>query len=138
MDVYLIVLRIVHVIARAFWIGAGLTASLFLQPTAREAGPAAGPFMTHLAQRKRLPDVMLAAAGLTILAGLLMYWQVSYGFDADWIGSSYGLTITIGALAGRRVDAWAAGRGDGAHGGRAVRVAGAMDRARRVIWMKRR
>jgi len=99
MDVYLIVLRIVHVIAGAFWVGAGLTASLFLQPTAREVGPAAGPFMTHLAQRKRLPDVMLAAAGLTILAGLLMYWQVSYGFDADWIGSSYGLTITIGALA---------------------------------------
>jgi uncharacterized membrane protein len=34
MDVYLIVLRIVHVIAGAFWVGAGLTASLFLQPTA--------------------------------------------------------------------------------------------------------
>lgn len=98
MDVYMVVLRIVHVLAGVFWVGAGVTTFFFVQPAAREMGPAAGPFMTHLAERKRLPEVMLGASGLTILAGLLMYWQVSDGFDADWIGSTYGLTITIGAL----------------------------------------
>jgi uncharacterized membrane protein len=98
-DVYMVVLRIVHILAGAFWVGSALTIFFFLQPAAREVGPAAGPLMTQLAQRKRLPDVTLAAAGLTILAGLLMYWRVSGGFDADWIGSEYGVTITIGAVA---------------------------------------
>ncbi|HEX6399011.1 MAG TPA: hypothetical protein VF108_00900 [Actinomycetota bacterium] len=98
MDLYMLVLRIVHILAGAFWVGSALTVFLFLQPAAREVGPAAGPFMTHLAQKKRLPDIVLGAAGLTILAGLLMYWRVSGGFDPDWIGSTYGLTITVGAV----------------------------------------
>jgi uncharacterized membrane protein len=98
MDVYMAVLRIVHILAGVFWVGSAITIFLFLQPTAREVGPAAGPFMTHLAQKKRLPDITLGAAGLTILAGLLMYWRVSGGLDGDWITSAYGLTITIGAL----------------------------------------
>lgn len=51
MDVYLIVLRIVHVIAGAFWVGAGLTASLFLQPTAREVWDRPPALHDHLAQR---------------------------------------------------------------------------------------
>ena len=98
MDAYMVVLRIVHILAGAFWVGSALLIFLFLQPAAREVGPAAGPLMTHLAQRKRLPDVTLGAAGLTILAGLLMYWRVSDGFDQDWIGSTYGVAITIGSL----------------------------------------
>lgn len=97
---YMVVLRIVHVVAGVFWVGAALVMFLFLQPAAREVGPAAGPLMTQLAQKKRLPDIMLGAAGFTILAGLLMYWRVSDGFDPDWIGSGYGFTITLGSIAG--------------------------------------
>jgi len=98
MDVYMVVLRIVHIVAGAFWVGSALVMFLFLQPAAREVGPAAGPLMMHLAQKKRLPDIVLAAAGLTIIAGLLMYWRTSGGFDPDWIGSAFGIAITIGSL----------------------------------------
>jgi uncharacterized membrane protein len=98
MDAYMVVLRIVHILAGIFWVGSALVIFLFLQPAAREVGPAAGPLMTSLAQKKRLPDVTLGAAGLTILAGLLMYWRVSGGFDQDWIGTAFGVAITIGAL----------------------------------------
>jgi hypothetical protein len=98
MDLYMVVLRIVHILAGAFWVGSAITIFLFLQPAAREVGPAAGPLMTHLAQKKRLPDIALGAAGLTILAGLLMYWRVSDGLNGDWITSAYGLAITVGAL----------------------------------------
>jgi hypothetical protein len=100
MDTYMVVLRIVHVLAGVFWVGAAFTTILFLQPTAREVGPAAGPFMAHLAGKKRLIDWVLRAAGLTILAGLLMYWRVSGGLDGDWIISAQGLALTIGALCG--------------------------------------
>jgi hypothetical protein len=100
MDTYMVVLRIVHILAGVFWVGAAFTTILFLQPTAREVGPAAGPFMAHLAGKKRLIDWVLRAAGLTILAGLLMYWRVSGGLNGDWITSAQGLALTIGALCG--------------------------------------
>ncbi len=98
MDTYMVVLRIVHILAGVFWVGAALTTILFLQSTAREVGPAAGPFMAHLAGKKHLVDWVLRAAGLTILAGALMYWRVSAGLDWDWITSAQGLSLTIGAL----------------------------------------
>lgn len=98
MDTYMVVLRIVHILAGVFWVGAVFTVILFIQPTAREVGPAAGPFMSHLAGRKRLVDFVLGAAGLTVLAGLLMYWRVSGGLDPDWISSATGITLTVGAL----------------------------------------
>ena len=69
MDTYMVVLRIVHILAGVFWVGAAFTTILFLQPTAREIGPAAGPFMAHLAGKKRLVDWVLRAAGLTVLGG---------------------------------------------------------------------
>ena len=100
MDTYMVVLRIVHILAGVFWVGAAFTTILFLQPTAREVGPAAGAFMAHLAGKKRLIDWVLRAAGLTILAGVLMYWRVSGGLDGDWITSAQGLPLTIGALCG--------------------------------------
>jgi hypothetical protein len=98
MDTYMVVLRIVHILAGVFWVGAAVTTILFLQPTAREVGPAAGPFMAHLAGKKRLADWVLGAGGLTILAGLLMYWRVSAGLDVDWLTSAQGVSLTIGAL----------------------------------------
>jgi uncharacterized membrane protein len=99
MDIYMVVLRIVHILAGVFWVGAATVIFAFLQPAAREVGPAASPLMMHLAQKKRLPDIVLGAAGITILAGLLMYWRASDGFNPDWIGSTYGIAITVGALA---------------------------------------
>jgi hypothetical protein len=98
MDTYLVVLRIVHILAGVFWVGAVFTTILFLQPTARDVGPAAGPFMAHLAGKRRLVDWVLAAGGLTILAGLLMYWRVSGGLESDWLTSAPGVSLTIGAL----------------------------------------
>lgn len=94
----MVVLRIVHILAGVFWVGAALTTLLFIQPAARELGPAAGPFMMHLAGRKRLIDFVLSAGVLTVLAGLLMYWRVSGGLEPDWIGSAPGVALTVGAL----------------------------------------
>jgi uncharacterized membrane protein len=98
MDTYMVVLRIVHILAGVFWVGAALTTFLFLQPTAREVGPAAGPFTAHLAGKKKLVDWVLRAAGLTVLAGLLMYWRVTGGLEWDRITTAYGISLTIGAL----------------------------------------
>src|SRR5688500_20258407 len=100
MDTYMVVLRILHILAGVFWVGAAFTTILFLQPTALEVGPAARPFMAHLAGKRRLVDWVLRAAGLTILAGVLMYWRVSGGLDGDWLSSAPGVSLTVGALCG--------------------------------------
>ena len=55
--------------------------------------------MGHLAKVKKMPLAILASAALTVLAGILLYLQVSGGFDVDWITSSPGLTFTVGGLA---------------------------------------
>jgi putative copper export protein len=100
MDTYMVVLRIVHIVAGVFWVGAVLLLIGFIAPTARELGPPAAPFVAHLAGKKRITEVILTAAGLTVLAGLLMYWRVSGGLDPDWLGTAHGLTLTIGAICG--------------------------------------
>jgi len=99
MDLYMVVLRIVHIVAGAFWVGSAIVVFRFLQPAAREVGPAAGPLMANIAQKRRLPDITLGAAGFTILAGLLMYWRDTRGLDPDLIGTAFGITITLGAIA---------------------------------------
>jgi hypothetical protein len=100
LDTYMVVLRIVHIVAGAFWVGAVFLMIGFIAPTGRELGPPAGPFLAHLAGKKRVTEAILTAAGLTIVAGLLMYWRVSSGLDLDWIGSATGLALTIGAICG--------------------------------------
>jgi hypothetical protein len=97
-DLYMVVLRILHILAGVFWVGAGFTTILFLQPTAREIGPAAGPFMAHLAGKMKLVDRVIVAAAITIAAGLLMYWRVTDGLDGDILTSAYGISLTVGAL----------------------------------------
>jgi len=99
MDLYMIVLRIVHILAGVFWVGSVAMFFLYVQPTAKALGPAGGPFMTHLLQQKRVPIVLLWCAATTITAGLLLYWRTSGGFDGDWITSATGLAFTIGGLA---------------------------------------
>jgi hypothetical protein len=100
MDVYLIILRVLHIAAGVFWVGAAALFFFFVEPTVKELGPTGGAFMGHLAQKKKMPVAILASAGLTILAGILLYLRSSGGFDLDWITSSTGLTFTIGGLAG--------------------------------------
>ena len=100
MDGYMVVLRILHIVAGVFWVGAVLFLIVFVAPTAREVGPAAGPFLAHLVGRRRATDAILTAAAITIVAGALMYWRVSGGLDGDWLASETGIALTIGALSG--------------------------------------
>ncbi|HEX2030053.1 MAG TPA: hypothetical protein VHL78_01440 [Actinomycetota bacterium] len=98
MDAYLIVLRIFHILAGVFWVGASVFFFLFVEPTAKALGPQAGPFMGHMTQKRKLPAVIVSAAGVTVVAGLLLYWQVSGGLDQAWLKSGPGIGFTIGAL----------------------------------------
>ena len=99
MDWYVIILRVIHIAAGIFWVGGAFVLFLFIQPSVQELGPEGQRFMGHLVARKKLPMLITLSAIVTVLAGILLYWRASDGFDVDWISSGPGVAFTVGGLA---------------------------------------
>lgn len=99
MDWYVIILRVIHISAGIFWVGAAFVLFLFVQPSVKDLGPEGQRFMGHLVTRKRLPMAITLSGGVTVLAGLLLYWRDSGGLGVDWITSGPGIGFTVGGLA---------------------------------------
>jgi uncharacterized membrane protein len=95
----LIAIRFLHVVLGIFWAGAVLFIMLFLDPATREAGPAGGQVMQRLYKRGYMGT--LALVGLfTVVSGIYVLWVVSGGFDAVFMGSLRGITLSMGMLMG--------------------------------------
>jgi uncharacterized membrane protein len=92
----LIVLRLTHVLFGIFWVGAVVFIALYLIPSVRDAGPDGAKVMQAL-QRRHLLDVVPAAAVLTILSGLWLFWHDSAG-RAGWGRTPMGMCLSLGAL----------------------------------------
>ena len=99
MDYYVIVLRIIHVLAGVFWAGGAFALVGFVSPAAAQAGPAGGQFMGRLVLGTRWVLAVSAAAGLAVLTGVLLYWRASGGLRPEWLSSGPGIGFTIGGLA---------------------------------------
>lgn len=95
----LLILRIVHVLGGTFWVGSMLFTSIFLLPSIREAGPAAGGVMAGF-QKRKLMVVIPVVALLTILSGFRLIWIISNGFAPEFFGTARGQIFSIaGGLA---------------------------------------
>ena len=92
-----LILRLVHILLGVFWAGAVFMIALFLQPAIAASGPEGGKVMGALVKR-RLLDIVPAAAVATILSGLWLYWRDSSGFQAAWLGSRMGMALGTGAV----------------------------------------
>lgn len=99
MNVFLILLRIIHIFAGTFWVGATVINVAFLLPAVRSNGREGQKFIQSLMVRQRFPIYINVAAWLTILAGILLYLRDSGGLQIRWITSPVGLGFTTGALA---------------------------------------
>jgi uncharacterized membrane protein len=97
MDV--LVLRLIHIGAGAFWVGAVFTFFLFVQPAAVAVGPDATKFTYQLLHDRRLPAVVLAAAATTVVAGIWLLIITSNGLDADLLFGESRLGYTVGGVA---------------------------------------
>lgn len=95
MQFILIVLRLVHIAAGAFWAGSALLIALVLLPGVRKAGPGGERHLPMAA----ISQAMSLAAVLTTIPGLLLYAWVSR-FQMGWIGTPLGIGFTLGSLAG--------------------------------------
>ena len=101
MSTYMLVFRVLHIMGAIAWGGSLFLVVLFIQPSAKAIGPAGAPFMREMLSRRHLGDWVLRLAGITIVAGGFLYWHdvQLYGSLGDFLGSAFGLWLTIGAIA---------------------------------------
>jgi len=100
MNIYLLVLRLVHIVAGIIWGGGALIMEFFIGRTILATGETGQKFAQHLMNKVRFHNFMTVMALSTVLAGGLLYWHDSNGFSSAWMMSSTGIGLGIGAAFG--------------------------------------
>ena len=95
-----VVLRLIHVVGGAFWLGAAATLFLFLQPTAQATVPEGQRFMLHVLRNRHFSEVVLIDALFTGAAGAILFWRNTNGLDLALMTQPQFLGFTVGAVAG--------------------------------------
>jgi putative copper export protein len=93
----IVALRLIHIAGGVFWAGAVWLFARYVEPTATAAGPEGGRFLQRFAGSGYTPAVMSAGLG-TIVAGIALMWIDSGGFQPAFMGSHFGIVLSVGAL----------------------------------------
>ena len=91
-----IVLRLLHVVLGAIWVGAAFVVAFFLFPSIRSSGPAGGAVMRQIAGVRKMPVYLTIIGWVTVLSGLTMYLRDSLGANSAWGRSPAGITYGVG------------------------------------------
>jgi hypothetical protein len=94
----ILILRLLHILFGAFWVGSVLFFARFLLPTVAALGPVAGPVMDHLGRVRKVPQTLLGAGFVTVLSGLALFWRDSGGSQGAWMRSSTGMAFGTGGV----------------------------------------
>lgn len=94
-----VVLRVLHILVAALWVGAAGLLAMVVMPAIGDAGAAGGPLLASL-HRRKLHVFMATSALLTVLSGIWLYWVLTTGFDPAIVWSRGGLVFGIGGLCG--------------------------------------
>lgn len=113
--ILLILLRLLHIISAFAWLGLGAATTFYVAPAAITAGESGFRFLKTLLTRTSYGSIFGATAGLTMLAGILLY-IVGSPSRFSQVGN---MVLGIGVLAGI-----VAGIHGGAITGRATRALG--------------
>lgn len=97
MNYYLLVLRILHIGAGAYWVGNVLTLAMIINPAVQEIGETGQKFVDYLVSKKKFKTDSLGAGLMAGIAGLLLYWRDSNGFTSAWMHSGAGIGFGVGA-----------------------------------------
>jgi hypothetical protein len=105
-DPLVIVLRLIHIVGGALWVGMVTFATYFLQPAVQEVGPDGGKVMAAI-QRRGLMTVVPILAILTLISGFWLYLRAAGDQHAAFARSGPGMAFGLGGLAA--VAAWLVG-----------------------------
>jgi hypothetical protein len=94
-----ILLRALHVGGGVLWAGGTFVFAGFVERTASQAGPEGGRFIQRLAG-SGYSAAMTIAGVLTVAAGIWLFWLDSGGFQLEFMGSRFGVVLSVGGLCG--------------------------------------
>lgn len=94
----LAILRLIHIGAGVFWVGAFYAFFFYVQPTAMSVGPAGQQFMYGLLHHRRFSVSLLASAITTVLAGIWLLWLTTDGLRSELLWDISRLGFTIGGI----------------------------------------
>lgn len=99
-DAGMIVFRFFHIVAGALWVGSAFLFALFIGPAAAKVGPSAGPLLHVAVKERKAAKVITALAVVNVVAGWLLWFgdMDDYGGLGDWLGTGFGVGLTIGAV----------------------------------------
>ena len=100
MDPLMLVLRLFHIVAGALWFGSAFLFTGYIGPSAAETAPGSGALMSVAVRKRRVAQVIKWLGITTVVAGWAMWLKYATVMPiGDWIGSSFGLVLTIGGVA---------------------------------------
>ena len=97
---YLLILRLVHVVASVCWAGGGFVTFLFIEPTAKSLEGFGMQFMQHMAGKRHFNTFMVINSTLTVLSGALLLWSATNGRLGGYVSTGPGLGFALGSLVG--------------------------------------
>jgi uncharacterized membrane protein len=100
MATLVIVLRALHILGGVCWAGGVILMYGFVVPSVRATQPESGRFMQHFAGKSGISMFMMSASLACVLAGLALFAPISGTFDRDWMRSTRGVVLSVGALIG--------------------------------------
>ncbi|MDB4906010.1 MAG: hypothetical protein JWO05_794 [Gemmatimonadetes bacterium] len=93
----LIILRLIHVVAGACWVGAVYVVARKVFPAVLASGPAGGVVMGQLAGVRKLPMFFIHLMAATILSGILLYIRNGMLSNGEWYRSMPARIYGLGA-----------------------------------------
>ena len=93
------ILRTLHILVAALWLGAAALLTIIILPAIRTSGATGNEFIAE-AVRRGLPKFMASVAGLTVLSGLILYWQWAGMVGPAGTHGTGAIMLMVGALAG--------------------------------------
>lgn len=106
MDPLIIILRLIHVVSGALWVGMLTFSTFFLMPAIQEVGPDGGKVMAAVQRRGIMTIMPLVALG-TLISGIWLYVRDAAGGHAEFAQSPMGMAFGLGGLAA--ILAWVLG-----------------------------
>lgn len=98
MNFLVIILRLLHILAGVFWVGAALMLTFFISPTVGATQEAGQGFMRHFMGNTKFNLAMWTSAITAVVAGAILYWIDSNGFTSAWQSSGPGIGFGVSAV----------------------------------------
>lgn len=95
-----LVIRVLHVLLAAAWIGASIFAALFLDRLLAQTDRGSSVAVLTTLDRGGFNAFMASVGGLTVLSGLWLYWRFTGHFDPAVSASMGARVFGAGGLAG--------------------------------------